>query len=199
MQLFLVILVFFYLLVWYSFMKCLDCNRILHVCWPSLIFPQQCLDQAKQCAQRHGLKTKQTGLSEQVCQSWVQCRHTGLREDSYLDGERAAFPWNELLRDESLVWAPQMTRDPVCICAGGEPWSWAICLPAGILGSRTGVARQDHHFTLECFAFGVKRDPQMSRHCHSSNLSPKEFQSWTAGGSSCSSALSCVSMQHTEI
>lgn len=89
--------------------------------WPSLIFPQQCLDQARRCAQRRSTKTKQTVLREHVCRSRVQLSHTRLKEDSYVDGERDTFPWNELLWDESLVWAPQMTHDPVCICAGGSP------------------------------------------------------------------------------
>lgn len=35
----------------------------------------------------------------------------------------------------------------------------------------------------------------MSRHCHSSNLSPKEFQRWTADGSSRSAVLSHVSVR----
>lgn len=107
--------------VWYSFSKCLDCNRTLCARWPSLIFPQQCLDQARRCAQRRSTKTKQTVLREHVCRSRVQLSHTRLKEDSYVDGERDTFPWNELLWDESLVWAPQMTHDPVCICAGGSP------------------------------------------------------------------------------
>lgn len=69
---------------------------------------------------------------------------------------------------------PDDPRPCLYLCRG-EPWSWALCLPARIPGSQVGVARQPHHSALGCFAFGVKRDSQMSRHCHSSNLSPKEF------------------------
>lgn len=112
------------LLVWYSFSEYLCSNWTPCVCWPSLIFPQQCLDLVRRCALRRSTKTKQTGLREHVCGSRVQHSHTGLKEDSYLDGERATFPWNELLEDESLVWAPQMTHDLVCICAGGSPDPW---------------------------------------------------------------------------
>lgn len=140
-----------YVPVWYNFSHCLDCNRTPCVCWLSLIFPQQCLDPTRRCAQRHRTKTKQTGLRDRVCRSRVQHSLTGLKEDSYLDGERATFPWNELLWDESLVWAPQMTHDPVCICAGGSPdpgfsaslpGSWVVglgwpdkpsILPSGVL------------------------------------------------------------------
>lgn len=174
---------FYYLSGWYSFSKCLDCNRT-PVRWPSLIFPQQCLAQARRCAQRRSAKTKQTVLREHVCPSRFQLSHTGLKEDSYVEGERDTFPWNELLWDESLVWAPQMTHDPVYICAGGSPDPGSSALPAMILGSRLGVARQAHHSAPGCFAFGVKRTPQMSRHCHGNNLSPQEFQRWATGGRS---------------
>lgn len=173
-----------YLPIWYSFRTCLDCNRELCVRWPGLIFPLQRLDR---CAQRRSTKAKQTALREHVGQSGVQLSHTGLAEDSYVDGERDTFPRNELLWDESLVWASQMTRDPICICAGagaGGPWSRALCLPARIPGSRVGVAGEAHHSAPGCFASEVKRAPQMSRHCHSSNLSPQELQRWATGGPS---------------
>lgn len=75
---------------------------------------------------------------------------------------------------KALCEPPRWPTTP-SIFVQGEPWSWALCLPARIPGSQVGVARQPHHSALGCFAFGVKRDPQMSRHCHSSNLSPKEF------------------------
>lgn len=107
--------------VWYRFSKCLDCNETLCVRWPSLIFPQQRLDQATRCARRRGTKTKQTVQREHVCWSRVQRSYTGLHQDSYVDAERDTFPRNELLWDESLVRAPQMTHDPSCICAEGSP------------------------------------------------------------------------------
>lgn len=107
------------------------------------------------------------------------------------------------LKWASLGWKPCVSspddpRPRLYLCKG-EPWSWVLCLPARILGSRVGVARQAHHFTLGCFAFGVKRDPQMSRHCHSSNLSPQEFQRWAKGGSSWSAVLSHVRVCNTQI
>lgn len=102
------------------------------------------------------------------------------------------------LKWASLGWKPCVSslddpRPHLYLCRG-EPWSWALCLPARFLGSRVGVARQAHHSALGCFAFGVKRDPQMSRHCHSSNLSPQEFQRWVIGGHSWSAVLSHVSV-----
>lgn len=66
----------------------------------------------------------------------------------------------------------------------GGPWSRALCLPARIPGSRVGVAGEVHHYAPGCFASEVKRAPQMSRHCHSSNLSPQELQRWATGGPS---------------
>lgn len=108
-----------YLPVWYSFSKCLDCNRTLCARWPSLIFPQQCLDQARRCAQRRSTKTKQTLLREHVCRSRVQLSHTRLKEDSYVDGERDTFPWNELLWDESLCELPRWPTTPSVFVQGG--------------------------------------------------------------------------------
>lgn len=100
------------------------------------------------------------------------------------------------LKWASLGWKPCVSspddpRPRLYLCRG-EPWSWVLCLPARFLGSRVGVARQAHHSALGCFAFGVKRDPQMSRHCHSNNLSPQEFQRWAIGGRSWSAVLSHV-------
>lgn len=80
-----------------------------------------------------------------------------------------------------------MTRDPICICAGaggGGPDPGALRLPARIPGSRVGVAGEAHRSAPGCFASEVKRAPQMSRHCHSSNLSPRELQRWATGGPS---------------
>lgn len=107
------------------------------------------------------------------------------------------------LKWASLGWKPCVSSpdDPwprLYLCRG-EPWSWVLCLPARILGSRVGVARQAHHSALGCFAFGVKRNPQMSRHCHSSNLSPREFQRWAKGGRSWSAVLSHVRVCNTLI
>lgn len=109
------------------------------------------------------------------------------------------------LKWASLGWKPCVSspddpRPRLYLCRG-EPWSWVLCLPARILGSQVGVARQAHHSALGCFAFGVKRDPQMSQHCHSSNLSPQEFQRWATGGrflERC--AIPCLSnLQHRNI
>lgn len=100
------------------------------------------------------------------------------------------------LKWASLGWKPCVSspddpRPRLYLCRG-EPWSWVLCLPARILGSQVRVARQTHDSALWCFAIGVKRDPQMSRHCHSSNLSPREFQRWAIGGRSWSAELSHV-------
>lgn len=185
--------------VWYSFSECLVCNTTPCVCWPSLIFPQQCLDQARRCAQRRSTKTKQTGPREHVCRSRVQLSHTGLREDSYLDGERATFPWNELLWDESLMWAPQMTHDPVCICAGGSPDPGFCASLPGTWGVVLGWPDKPTILPSGVLLLGVKRASQMSQHCHSSNLSPQEFQRWAIGGRSWSAVLSHVRVCKTLI
>lgn len=55
-----------------------------------------------------------------------------------------------------LPWWPATSH--VFVQRGGESWSWALCLPARILGSRVGVARQAHHFTLRCFVLWSKRE-----------------------------------------
>lgn len=94
--------------------------------------------------------------------------------------------------------SPDDPRPRLYLCRG-EPWSWVLCLPARILGSRAGVARQAFHSALWCFDFGAKRAPQMRWYCHSSNLSPQEFQRWAARGCSWSAALSHVTVCNTLI
>lgn len=44
------------------------------------------------------------------------------------------------------------------------------------------VARQASRSALWCFAFGVKRDPLMSRHCHSSEFHPRKFRGGPSRG-----------------
>lgn len=137
----------------YCFSWCLDCNRTLCVCWPGLIFPQQRL-----CAEMQ--QRKKTNRVEETCLSIQGSALLRSTEWGLLCGWRKRhIP----LKWVSLGWKPlwELPRWPTTpsVFVQGEPWSWALCLPARILGSLVGVARQAHHSAPGCFAFGVKRAP----------------------------------------
>lgn len=104
------------------------------------------------------------------------------------------------LKWASLGWKPCVSspddpRPRLYLCRG-ESWSWVFCLPARILGSQVGVARQAHHSALGCFAFGVKREAQMRRHCHSGDLWPEQ---WDTGDRHWRGELSYVSVIFQQI
>lgn len=148
------------------------------------------------------LPTAMSGPGEAMCAETQHQNKTNRSEGTCLSIQGSAQPhraqggllsrWGKShipLKWASLGWKKRVSSpdDPwphLYLCRG-EPWSRVFCLPARIPGSRVGVARQAHHSTLGCFAFGVKRAPQMSRHCHSGNLSPQEFQRWAVPGASC--------------
>lgn len=111
------------------------------------------------CAQRCSGEKKQTVLRKLVCRSRVQLGCGVLSEVLLCGWRKRHIP----LKWVSLGWKPlwELPRWPTTpsVFVQGEPWSWALCLPARILGSLAGVARQAHHSAPGCFAFGVKRAP----------------------------------------
>lgn len=139
------------------------------------------------------LPTSVSGLDEAMCTETQDQNKTNGFEGPYLSIQGSAQPhraqggllsrWVKShipLKWASLGWKPCVSspddpRPRLYLCRG-EPWSWVLCLLARILGSRVGVARQAFHSALQCFVFRVKRAPQMRWYCHSSNLSPQEFQ-----------------------